>query len=171
MGGLDALPALYGRVLVPEAVLWELEAGARLDDTPRRLRTVPGIEVYALATGVSPLLAGELDLGEAAVIQLALDLPGATVVLDDLKARRVARQLYPDDWLLGRAPARQTARETGLGGRGHRAYPPAWGLARRRRRRARIGPGRGVTLTVRSNNSKSSGLKSRPRSCPYTSLA
>jgi uncharacterized protein len=26
------------------------------------------------------------------VIQLALDLPGATVVLDDLKARRVARR-------------------------------------------------------------------------------
>ena len=48
--------------------------------------------MYALATGVSPLLAGELDLGEAAVIQLALDLPGATVVLDDLKARRVARR-------------------------------------------------------------------------------
>ncbi len=39
-----------------------------------------------------PLLAGELDLGEAAVIQLALDLPGATVVLDDLKARRIARR-------------------------------------------------------------------------------
>jgi predicted nucleic acid-binding protein len=92
LGGLDALPALYGRVLVPEPVLRELEAGAELDDTARRLRTVPGIEVYALATGVSPLLAGELDLGEAAVIQLALDLPGATVVLDDLKARRVARR-------------------------------------------------------------------------------
>ena len=92
LGGLDALPALYGRVLVPEPVLRELEAGAELDDTARRLRSVAGIEVYALATGVSPLLAGELDLGEAAVIQLALDLPGATVVLDDLKARRVARR-------------------------------------------------------------------------------
>jgi predicted nucleic acid-binding protein len=53
---------------------------------------VPNIEVYALANGISPLLVGELDLGEAAVIQLALDLPGATVVLDDLKARRVARR-------------------------------------------------------------------------------
>jgi len=92
LGGLDALPALYGQVLVPEPVLRELEAGAQLDDNARRLRTVSGVEVYALANGVSPLLAGELDLGEAAVIQLALDLPGATVVLDDLKARRVARR-------------------------------------------------------------------------------
>ncbi len=92
LGGLDALPVLYRRVLVPEPVLRELEAGAQLDDTARRLRTVPGIELYALANGVSPLLTGELDLGEAAVIQLALDLPGATAVLDDLKARRVARR-------------------------------------------------------------------------------
>ena len=38
LGGLDALPALYGRVLVPEPVLRELEAGAELDDTARRLR-------------------------------------------------------------------------------------------------------------------------------------
>lgn len=51
MGELDALPELYGRVLVPEPVLRELEAGAQLDDTARRLRTVTGIEVYVLATG------------------------------------------------------------------------------------------------------------------------
>jgi hypothetical protein len=63
LGGLDAVPALFGRVLVPEPVLRELEAGAQLDDTARRLQTVSDIEVYALANGVSPLLAGELDLG------------------------------------------------------------------------------------------------------------
>jgi hypothetical protein len=34
--------------------------------------------VYALANGVSPLLAGDVHLGEAAVIQRALDCPGAT---------------------------------------------------------------------------------------------
>ncbi len=28
-----------------------------------------------------------------------------------------------------------------------------------------------MNLSVRSNNSKSSGLKSRPRSCPYDSVA
>jgi predicted nucleic acid-binding protein len=50
--------------------------------------------VYALSTGVSPFLAGDLDLGEAAVISLALDLPGATLLLDDLKARRVARRSF-----------------------------------------------------------------------------
>jgi hypothetical protein len=95
LSGLDVLPALYGRVLVPEPVLRELDAGAQLDDTARRLRAVSGIEVSAMAAGVAPLLTGELDLGEAAVIQLALDLPGATVVLDDLKAMRVASIASP----------------------------------------------------------------------------
>lgn len=78
LSGLDALPGLYGRVLVPEPVLRELESGAQLDDTARRLQTVSGLDVYALAHGVSPLLAGELDLGEAAVIHLAL-APGRGV--------------------------------------------------------------------------------------------
>jgi len=32
-------------------------------------------------------------------------------------------------------------------------------------------PGKCGTLTVRSNNSQSSGLKSRPGSCPYASVA
>jgi predicted nucleic acid-binding protein len=63
-----------------------------LDAAGARLRAVAGIEIMTLAGGISPLLTGELDIGEAAVIQLAIDLPGATVVLDDLKARRVARR-------------------------------------------------------------------------------
>ena len=92
LGGLELLPTLYGRVLVPVEVKRELESGADRDDAALRLLAVSGIEIHTLATGIPPLLAGELDLGEAAVIALALDLPGATVVLDDLKARHVARR-------------------------------------------------------------------------------
>jgi predicted nucleic acid-binding protein len=79
--GLELLPRLYGRVLVPREVHQELEAGAHLDAAGARLRAVAGIEIITLAGGTSPLLTGELDIGEAAVIQLAIDLPGATVVL------------------------------------------------------------------------------------------
>jgi predicted nucleic acid-binding protein len=92
LGGLELLPSLYGRVLVPREVHQELEAGAHLDDAGPRLRASTAVEIITLAGGISPLLIGELDIGEAAVIQLAIDLPGATVVLDDLKARRVARR-------------------------------------------------------------------------------
>lgn len=92
LGDLKLLPSLYGRVLVPREVHQELEAGAHLDAAGPRLRAVPGVEIVTLSGGISRLLTGELDTGEAAVVQLALDLPTATVVLDDLKARRVARR-------------------------------------------------------------------------------
>ena len=92
LGSLDVLPTLYSPVLVPAEVLRELESGARLDDVAVQLRRTAGIEIRSTRAGISPLLAGELDLGESAVIALALELPGATVVLDDLKARRVARR-------------------------------------------------------------------------------
>jgi predicted nucleic acid-binding protein len=92
LGGLDPLPALYGKVLVPREVQVELEAGSGSDDSAAHLKTISGIAICDLSSSISPLLAGELDLGEAAVIQLALERPGATVVLDDLKARRVARR-------------------------------------------------------------------------------
>jgi len=98
LGGLELLPSLYGRVLVPRELHQELEAGAHLDDAGPRLRAATGVEIITLAGGISPLLTDELDIGEAAVIQLAIDRPGATVVLDDLKARRVA----PGCYLLGR---------------------------------------------------------------------
>lgn len=92
LGGLDLLPGMYGRVVVPTDVLRELESGADRDDAALRLRRVPGIEIRSPSSGISPLLAGELDLGESAVIALALELPGSTVALDDLRARRVARR-------------------------------------------------------------------------------
>jgi hypothetical protein len=91
-GSLDLLPSLYGPVLVPTEVVRELESGAMRDDAAFQLRQTAGIDIRSSRSGISPLLAGELDLGESAVIALALELPGATVVLDDLKARRVARR-------------------------------------------------------------------------------
>ena len=92
LGSLDVLPTLYSPVLVPAEVLRELEFGAALDDAAVQVRRIAGIDIRSPSSGISPLLAGELDLGESAVIALALELPGATVVLDDLKARRVARR-------------------------------------------------------------------------------
>lgn len=38
-------------------------------------------------------LAGEMDLGEAAVVALATEIPGATAILDDRKGRRGAVRL------------------------------------------------------------------------------
>jgi predicted nucleic acid-binding protein len=42
---------------------------------------------------VHPLLSAQIDMGEAAVIQTALDEAHDAVILDDLKARRIAQTL------------------------------------------------------------------------------
>jgi predicted nucleic acid-binding protein len=93
LGGLDLLPELYGGVAVPAEVLMELEFGSDKDEIAADVKALPNIDIVERQASISRLLTTELDLGEAAVIQLALDTPGATVVLDDLKARRVARRL------------------------------------------------------------------------------
>lgn len=90
LGRLDVLAELYGQVIVPFEVMREIEAGASKDSTSQLLRGCPGVELRPQPISVPPLLAHELDQGEAAVIQTALAEGIMTVVLDDLKARRAA---------------------------------------------------------------------------------
>ena len=88
---LDLLPALYGEVLIPPAVRHELTAGAPVGgligaDWVRTRVPDPARVATELAAG--------LHAGEAEAIALAAQLgPGSGVVVDDLGARRRARQL------------------------------------------------------------------------------
>lgn len=91
LGGLDLLPSLYGRVVVPLEVIHELEMGAEKDSTAAMLESCAGVDIRRQPIAVPPSLAHELDRGEAAVIQTALAERMLTVILDDLKARRAAR--------------------------------------------------------------------------------
>jgi predicted nucleic acid-binding protein len=90
-GSLDALKHLYGRVGVPEAVRREVLAGGV---------AAPGVAAFNLAgwlegedalSPLPPYLANSLDLGEAAVIQTALERGIALVCIDETVGRRVAR--------------------------------------------------------------------------------
>lgn len=90
-GGLELLPRLVGSVIMPFEVAQELAAGVALDDTLLNARSTPGLLIRQSAVSVASWLKGELDLGEAAVIQTALDEGIGIVILDDLKARRIAR--------------------------------------------------------------------------------
>ena len=87
LGGLDLLVDLYGPVIVPLEVFQELEAGASKDSTALRLRETHGIEIREQLIEIPLLLGNLLDLGEAAVIQTALEEGISTVILDDLKGR------------------------------------------------------------------------------------
>ncbi len=89
-GGLGSLPRLIGEIIVPWEVGQELAAGHAKDATWQEIQSLPGILHLSKAVTVHPLLSNQIDVGEAAVIQIALDETHDAVILDDLKARRIA---------------------------------------------------------------------------------
>jgi predicted nucleic acid-binding protein len=91
--GLDSLAKLIGEVIVPWEVGQELAAGHTKDATWQEIHTLHGIQHRSHGIPVHPLLAAQIDMGEAAVIQTALDEAHDAVILDDLKARRIAQTL------------------------------------------------------------------------------
>jgi predicted nucleic acid-binding protein len=89
-GGLALLPDLIGQVIIPWEVGQELAAGHTKDNTWLEIQSVPGLIHRSASVAIHPLLASQIDLGEASVIQPALDEGSDTVILDELKARRLA---------------------------------------------------------------------------------
>jgi predicted nucleic acid-binding protein len=87
---LDLVESLGSRVVVPVAVMREIEAGDERDSAAQAIRTstrllvVPDVEI---PPGVA---AWRLDPGESQVLASALRQSGAGVVVDDRAARRCA---------------------------------------------------------------------------------
>lgn len=87
------LPEIFPAVLIPEAVAAELLA----KDTADREQVTAAlafVKITPLAAPMEPLLASELDSGEAAVIQLAREQSLSSVLIDEKKARRIAAIIY-----------------------------------------------------------------------------
>ena len=92
-GGLADLPDLIGEVVVPFEVCQELAAGVAKDTAWQALQLRAGFRLQKAPVQIHPLLQVQIDAGEAAVIQTALDHGHRAVILDDLKARRLAKVL------------------------------------------------------------------------------
>ena len=88
---LDLLPKLYTRLLVPEAVADELQAGRDQGEDVPAVTGYDWIEVRAVHMPAVVTLITDLGAGEAQVLALALKVPGSMVLLDDRLARAVAR--------------------------------------------------------------------------------
>ena len=73
IGDLSLLELLYKRVLVPFEVCQEIEAGGPSDFGVSEFRRSSFIEKRSNPLTITPFLRNALDLGEASVIQLALD--------------------------------------------------------------------------------------------------
>lgn len=87
IGCLEILPELPYEFLCPEQVQQELDEG----EAAGHPRIVPmGVKVVGLAKPISPVSLAALDLGEAAVIQLAGEQGIQWVAIDEWKGRRAA---------------------------------------------------------------------------------
>lgn len=91
-GLLDLVNNLYGRILVPEAVDIELKKGGKQGLGLSGYLKSDWIEVHPQGT-IDPLLQTQLDEGEAAVT-LALKRDIDFVLIDERKARKIARMIY-----------------------------------------------------------------------------
>jgi len=87
------LPALFGEVYVPRAVLEEVGAGGAKDPNASRLWSLHWLRGAEASTIPESVQGWGLGRGESAVLALAAQIPGARAVLDDLAARRCARFL------------------------------------------------------------------------------
>jgi len=91
IGDLTFLEQLYKRILVPFEVCREIEAGGSSGFGVTEFRSAGFLEKRSTLIKITPFLQNALDLGEASVIQLALDENIQTVCIDETVGRRIAR--------------------------------------------------------------------------------
>jgi predicted nucleic acid-binding protein len=91
---LDILKSLFDEVLVPEAVKIEIEQGGIRSLGLEDFRRADWIRIVPSGAKHDELLESLLDTGEAAVIRLACEQRAVLVLIDERKARKVARDVY-----------------------------------------------------------------------------
>ena len=94
LGHLEILPRLIVRVIVPEAVVRELEVGRKNGCALPDVRALPWVEIRRPVSTPALPLASHLGPGESAVLALALESPNSVVILDDGLARQAAEHLH-----------------------------------------------------------------------------
>jgi predicted nucleic acid-binding protein len=91
---VDLLPALFGRVLLPQAVLQELQhPKTSLKVREWATRLPQWLEVRKVASVAHAALM-ELDIGEREAIQLALELGISTLLIDEADGRQLAERFH-----------------------------------------------------------------------------
>ncbi|WP_035985369.1 toxin PIN [Leptolyngbya sp. KIOST-1] len=90
-GDLSRLASLYEQVFVPLEVCQEVLKGGTNQFAVHEFERATWLEKQIFPQQVSPYLLNSLDLGEASVIQFALDQTIPTVCIDEPVGRRMAR--------------------------------------------------------------------------------
>lgn len=88
---LDLLQKLYQRIIVPRAVMAELEAGRGQGEDVPEIDKYDWIEIHAIQSPQILGLSTDFGPGETEVLALALEEPESLVIIDEKLARKVAR--------------------------------------------------------------------------------
>lgn len=91
LGDLDILVQLYQTTFVTYEVAQEILRGGKLGFGVPEFRQAQSLQRLDKPLEIMPFLLNSLDLGEASVIQLALNLGLSTVCIDEAIGRRIAR--------------------------------------------------------------------------------
>ena len=93
-GLLRLLSSQFARIIVPEAVVREINAGTASTIRFDAMRLeLPQLKIAADGDA-NPLLESMLDPGEAAVIQLSISLRPDITLIDERKGRKIAADIY-----------------------------------------------------------------------------
>ncbi len=91
IGEIEILPQLYGRVIIPSAVLEELSAKNAPELVKNWLLTSPEwLEIRNVSNVIETELAELLDAGEREAIQIAGELGADLLIIDEKLGREIA---------------------------------------------------------------------------------
>lgn len=91
LGNLDVLKLMYDQVIVSYEVCKEIEAGGITGFGLKEFNEAEFLIKIQKPLIIQPYLQNSLDLGEASVIQTAIDQKITTVCIDEALGRRAAR--------------------------------------------------------------------------------
>ena len=88
---LDLLQELYQKIIIPKAVVAELEIGRRQGEDVPEIDNYEWIETRAIRSPQILGLSTDFGSGEAEVLALALEVSESLVIIDEKLARKIAR--------------------------------------------------------------------------------
>ena len=91
LGNLEVLSILYKEVIIPFAVCEEILNSECKVFAQSEFQQATGLSKQNKPVSIAPFLLNSLDLGEASVIQVALNQNIKTVCIDETVGRRIAR--------------------------------------------------------------------------------
>jgi predicted nucleic acid-binding protein len=91
IGQINLLPELFQQIIIPQAVYTELSDKLAPPPVQAWIATPPSWLKIQTVSQSTDAIANLLDLGESEAILLAQELNADLLILDDMKARRIAK--------------------------------------------------------------------------------